>query len=76
MSIVQFVKGARLEWACYVWRADDSISKTVFVNNLNRKRAHGRPKQRWLNVVKIDTYVRVETKLSWGPEPCLYNRED
>jgi len=45
-SIVQFVKGARLEWAGHALRADNSIDKTVLVNNLNRKRPHGRPTQR------------------------------
>jgi len=45
-SIVQFVKGARLEWAGYVWRTDNSIVKMVLVNKLNRKRLRSRPKQR------------------------------
>jgi len=36
-SIVQFVKGAILEWAVHVWRPVNSIVNTVLVNNLNRK---------------------------------------
>jgi len=44
-STVQFVKDATiLEWADYVWGADNSIVKTVLVNNLNsRKIPRGRP---------------------------------
>jgi len=53
-SIVQFVKGVRLEWAGHVSRADNSIVRTVLVNNMNRIRPRGRPKQRWLDVVKRD----------------------
>jgi len=53
-SITQFVKGTRLEWAGHAWRADNSIVKKVLVNNLNRKRPRGRPKQRWLDTVKRD----------------------
>jgi hypothetical protein len=53
-NIVQFVKGTRLEWAGHVWRADNIIFKKVLVNNLNRKRPRGRPKQRWIDVVKRD----------------------
>lgn len=41
-----------MEWTDHVWRADKSIVKTVLVNNLNGKRPRGRPKQRWLDVVK------------------------
>lgn len=53
-SIEQFVKSAKLEWAGNVWRAYHSIVKTVLVNNLNRKIPRGRPRQRWLDVVKRD----------------------
>jgi len=47
-------EGTRLEWAGHVRKADNSIAKTVLVNNLNRKRPRCRPKQRWLDVIKRD----------------------
>jgi len=53
-SIVQFVKGMRLEWAGHVWKADNTIVKTILVNNVNSKRPRGIPKERWLDVVKRD----------------------
>lgn len=53
-SIVQFVRGARLEWAGHVWRADNIIVKLVLVKNVNGKKPCGRPKQRWFDVVKRD----------------------
>jgi hypothetical protein len=53
-NIVQLIKDTRLEWAGHVWREDNSIVKKVLVNNLNRNKPRGRPKQRWLDVVKRD----------------------
>jgi hypothetical protein len=73
-NIVQFVKGTRLEWAGHVWRADNSIVKKVLVNNLNRKRPRGRPKQRWIDVVKRDIQ---ELRPDWhGDLIHAYNREE
>lgn len=37
-SIVQFLKNTRMEWADHVWRADYSVIKTVFVNNILNKK--------------------------------------
>lgn len=48
-----------MEWADRVWRAE---VKTVLVNNINKKRPRGRPKQRWLNIVKRDT---MDLRLEW-----------
>ena len=73
-SITQFVKGTRLEWAGHVWRADNSIVKTVLVNNLNRKRPRDRPKQRWLDTVKRDM---MELRPDWNEDmDHAYNREE
>ncbi|XP_008189884.1 uncharacterized protein LOC103311866 [Acyrthosiphon pisum] len=73
-NIIQFIKGTRLEWAGHVWRADNSIVKKVLVNNLNRKRPRGKPKQRWLDVVKRDIQ---ELRPDWhGDLMHAYNRED
>ncbi|KAL4125800.1 hypothetical protein QTP88_010040 [Uroleucon formosanum] len=73
-NIVQFVKGTRMEWAGHVWRADNSIVKKVIVNNLNRKRPRGRPKQRWIDVVKRDIQ---ELRPDWhGDLMHAYNREE
>lgn len=60
-SITQLMRGARLEWADHVWEAENSIIKTVLVNNISKKRARGRTKQRWLDVVKREIiYLRPE----------------
>lgn len=73
-NIVQFIKGTRLEWAGHVWRADKNIAKKVFENNLSRKRPRGRPKQRWLDVVKRDIQ---ELRPDWhGDLMHAYNREE
>lgn len=54
-STIQFVKGARLEWAGHVRRSDDGIVETVLVDKFNRKRSRGKPKPPWLDVIKKDT---------------------
>jgi len=73
-SITQFVKATRLEWSGHVWRADNSIVKTVLANNLSRKRPRGRPKQRWLDTVKRNMK---ELRPGWNEDMNhAYNREE
>lgn len=36
-----------MAWASHLWTAENSIAKTVLVNNINKKRTRGPPKQRW-----------------------------
>jgi hypothetical protein len=51
-----------------------TISLLVLVNNLNRKRPRGRPKQRWIDVVKRDIQ---ELRPDWhGDLMHAYNREE
>lgn len=44
-NIVKFIIGARLEWACHVRRAKNSIAIRVLVNNIVKKRLWGRSKE-------------------------------
>lgn len=44
-SIVQFLKGARMEWVGHVCRAEISIDRIVLVKNINKKKPRCRPKQ-------------------------------
>lgn len=63
-----------MEWAGHVWKADNSIDKTVFVNNLNRKRSRGRQKQRWLDTIKRDMK---KLRPDWNEDMNhAYNREE
>jgi len=49
-----------------------SLIKTVFLNNISRKRPRGRPKQRWLDVIK--RYI-VELRPDWyGDRNFTYNK--
>jgi len=73
-SIVQFIKRSRLEWAGHVWKTNNSLIKTVLVNNINRKRPRGSLKQRWLDVIKRDI---VEPRPDWNRDlNYTYNREE
>jgi len=61
-NIVQFVRSSRLAWAGHAWRADGSLI-TVIVNQIDQKRPRGRPRQRWLDVVRKDIE---ELKSDWN----------
>lgn len=54
--------------------AENSIVKTVLLNNLNRKWPRDRPKQRWVDVVKRDMQ---ELRRDWqGDQNIAYNRKE
>lgn len=53
-NIRLFLKAKRLEWAAHVWRATESLTRNVLIENPQKKRPRGRPRQRWLDRVKMD----------------------
>lgn len=68
------IRGARLEWLSYTQWAAMGIAKTVIVNNINKKRPRGQPKQWRLNVVKKDV---MDLRPKWnGDLNNARNREE
>ncbi|KAE9540045.1 hypothetical protein AGLY_005297 [Aphis glycines] len=68
-DVVQFIKGARIEWAGHVWRADGSVLKGALTYMIRGKRPRGRPRKRWKDSVKE---VLEEIGGDWEQ---AYNRE-
>ncbi|KAL4112236.1 hypothetical protein QTP88_016061 [Uroleucon formosanum] len=56
-SIVSFIKGQRIQWLGHMWRrSEHNINRVVLEWKPTGKRPRGRPRKRWLDVVKKDLY--------------------
>lgn len=53
-DILKYLKAKCLEWACYVWRADESLVCSILVMKLNKKRPRRKPYQRCIDRIAKD----------------------
>ena len=60
-NIKKCIVSKRLEWAGHIWRDRESLMRKVLVTNLQKTRPRGRPRQRWLDRVKISLKQVEET---------------
>jgi len=66
-----FIRNKRLEWFGHTWRADGQLIKKVLLEKINKTRALGRPRTRWIDVITRDLKV-VDHNVTFD---LTYNRE-